>query len=336
MCLKNKIEVLKNESLKNFCTFKIGGNAKIIFITHSTRQLNKVCIVCKIHNIKFKIIGLGANLLFDDCGFNGAIIVNRSNKIRFEKNCVFADSGVNLSSLILSCCNKNLGGIENLIGIPSTIGGAVVNGLGAFGVEFSNFVGYVECLNEFGQKIRLKNADCKFGYRTSIFKEKSYILLRVKLKLNFLNSKTIKQNMLICLNKKSATQPLENYSAGSVFKRFSIAKENELKNCISCNENEQFNNREFINNNLIKNVKLNEMNEKINAKSEIIPAKIIDELGLKGLKVGGAMVSKKHSGFIINTGNATSKDVKSLIDLINKKVKSVYGFTFPLELEIVK
>ncbi len=328
--MNEKIEVLKKANLKNYCTFKIGGVAKIVFIVHSTQQLYKVCFMCEIHMLKYKVIGLGANLLFDDYGFNGVIIVNKSHKIRFYKNCVFVDSGVNLSNLILNCCNKGLGGIENLIGIPSTVGGAVVNGLGAFNVDFANFVEYVDCLTENGQQIRLKNSACRFGYRTSIFKQKNYILLRVKLKLNVSNFKTIKQNMLIAFQKKSATQPLENFSAGSVFKRFFIDTKNK-----------QFNSNSFIKNNITKNsICYNEnnitKNEKFFEANQIIPAKIIDKLGLKGLSVGGAMVSTKHAGFIINTGNATSKDVKTLIELINQKVQLVYGFTLPLEIEIVK
>ena len=130
--------------------------------------------------------------------------------------------------------------------------------------------------------------------------------------------------MLVCLQKKSATQPLENFSAGSVFKRFFVDEKNS-----------HINSKNFIDNNPTENEN-HEMKSNNNYEtSQIIPAKLIDELGLKGLFVGGAMVSKKHAGFIINTGNATSQDGKNLIELINEKVKSIYGFTLPLEIEIV-
>ena len=68
--LMNNLEVKLNESLKNYCTFKIGGNAKYLFIIYSNNELIKVCKLCKLHNIKYKIIGLGANLLFDDLLFS--------------------------------------------------------------------------------------------------------------------------------------------------------------------------------------------------------------------------------------------------------------------------
>lgn len=298
---KKEILVLKNVNLANFCTFKLGGKAKFVCLVFSCIQLNNVCLYCITHNLKFKVIGLGANLLFDDAGFNGVIIVNKTSKILFKNNCVFLDSGVVLASLIVECVKRGLAGIEKLAGIPSTIGGAVVNGLGAFGVEFCNFVEYVECLNlNTLKKIKLKNSACKFGYRTSIFKSGQFLILRVKLKLNFGNIETIKSNMLAAIKQKAATQPLNHPSAGSVFKRF-----------------------------YIENKKTNKF------KQEFIPAKIIDELGLKGLAVGGAMVSTKHAGFIVNTGAATSGNVLTLIEKINQKVQAAYGFTLPLEIEIV-
>ncbi len=369
--MKNgEIEVFKNVELKNFCTFKVGGKAKLLFIVHSTNALNNIYNYCKIHNMKFKIIGFGANLLFDDSGFDGAIIVNQASKILFKKNCVYADSGVAVSALISVCAARGLGGIEKLAGIPSTVGGAVVNGLGAFGVEFNNFVEYVVCLNEKGKIVKLKKSACGFGYRTSKFKQKNFVILRVKLKLNLDDEKFIKENMLSALKQKSATQPLNYPSAGSVFKRFFVNKienNNSYKlykidknnNCddykskknvkkeqinLSNNYNESYkdniicsidkNTQDFSNINKFSNK--SETNEKSLFNSEIVPAKIIDELGLKGLAVGGAMVSTKHAGFIVNTGNATSQDIKTLIDLINQKVQADYGFTLPLEIEIVE
>ena len=361
-----EIEIFKNVELKNFCTFKIGGKAKYIFIVHSINALSDVLSYCKTHNIKNKIIGFGANLLFDDNGFDGAIIVNKSNKILVRKNCVYADSGVAVSALISASTELGLAGLEKLVGIPSSAGGAVVNGLGAFGVEFNNFVEYVICLNENGKVVKLKNSACEFGYRTSKFRQKHFVILRVKLKLSFGSKKTIKANMLAAIKQKSATQPLNYPSAGSVFKRFFVEKkvENKIKNNNSYKdkidrqdnfyenkqdnlnyENKQENlNYQYNNSSKLykidKNSNCNDYKNKENEKSLlteqlIVPAKIIDELGLKGLSVGGAMVSTKHAGFIVNTGNATSKDVKRLIDIINQKVQAAYGFALPLEIEIV-
>ena len=284
-------EILRDVDLKDFCTFKIGGKAKFLCLVHSNTQLIDVCLYCQTHNIKYKIVGLGANLLFDDLGFNGMIIINKTHEILFENNSVLVDAGVNVTNLIMRCYLRSLCGFENLIGIPSTVGGAVVNSLGAFDTNFCDFVEYVDCYHkkDLTKKLRLSNAECKFDYRSSLFKNGEYIITKVKLKLSHDDKNLIKQRIDSAIEKKRSTQPLDMPSAGSVFKR-----------------------------------------------GNIIPAKAIDELGLKGKKIGGAEISTKHAGFIVNTNSATSKDVKDLISLIQKQVKDNYNEELEPEIEFVE
>ena len=284
-----EIEFLKDVSLKDFCTFHIGGRAKFLHVAHTTANLIEVCKYCKLHNIKYKVIGLGANILFNDNGFNGAIIVNKSNKITFKNNSVFAESGVNVTNLIMRCYLRSLCGFERLVGIPSTVGGAIFNNLGAFETSFGDFVEYVEVYDKTTNKIiTLSNKVCKFTYRNSIFKKENYIILKVKLNLQQDEQLAIKQRINLTLERKKSTQPLNYPSAGSIFKH-----------------------------------------------GNIIPAKTIDELGLKGTKIGDAEISTKHSGFIVNLGNATSKDVKQLITLIKEKVYTETGELLEPEIEFV-
>ena len=279
----------ENESLKNYCTFKIGGNANFLFIVHSKKELINVCKICKTHNIKYKVIGLGANLLFDDLGYKGAIIVNKTNDIEFKNSLVIADGGVNLTALIMQAYQRGLSGFESLAGIPSTLAGGIVNNVGAFGTEIADCVETVECYNENFKKITLTKSDCNFSYRNSIFKQKNLIITKAVLKLKQDEKSLIKKRINEAITKKSSTQPLNYPSAGSVFKR-----------------------------------------------CEIIPAKVIDELGLKGAKIGGAEISTKHAGFIVNNNSATSQDVKELINIIKEKVKSTHNIDLETEIEFVK
>lgn len=317
----DNFEFKKGVSLKDLCTFHIGGKAKFLFVVKDSTTLIKVCSYAKAHNIKYKIIGLGANLLFDDLGFNGLIVVNKTNKILFKQGSqrskqsashgitettslglclqeqtnksavVYVDSGINVTNLIMKCCMRSLCGFERLSGIPSTVGGAVVNSLGAFDTNFSDYVEYVECYHksDLTKKLRLSKDACKFGYRTSLFKSGDYIITKVKLKLSEDNQTLIQKRIKEAIEKKKTTQPLDQYSAGSVFKR-----------------------------------------------TNIIPAKLIDELGLKGTKIGGAEISTKHAGFIVNNANATSEDVKQLISLIQEKVKSATNEDLTPEIEFVE
>ena len=289
--LMDNFEFETNVDLKDFCTFKIGGKAKFLFVAKDPTSLINVCLFAKTHNIKYKIIGMGANLLFDDLGYNGLIIVNKTSEISFRKNSVYCSSGVNVTNLIMKCYLRSLCGFECLSGIPSTVGGAVVNSLGAFETNFCDFVEYVECYykKNLTKKLKLNRDECKFSYRSSLFKNGEYIITRVKLKLNYDDKTLIKQRIDNAIKKKTETQPLGVASAGSAFKR-----------------------------------------------SDIIPAKVIDELGLKGTKIGGAEISTKHAGFIVNNTNATSKNVKDLIKLIQENVKSATNEEIEPEIEFVE
>ena len=279
-----------NVSLKNYCTFNIGGNAKYLYVAHSTRQLINVCYFCERHNIKYKVIGCGANLLFSDEGFNGAIIVNKTQKVKLKKNLVACESGVNLTKLIYLLKDQNFGGFETLASIPATVGGAVVNSLSAFDVNLSDLVLSVECVhkNNIKKKIVLSHSECCFDYRNSIFKNGNYIITKVILKVEKRDKNLIENNINSAVNKKLNSQPIGELSAGSVFKRCSI-----------------------------------------------IPAKVIDELGLKGTCFGGAKISEKHAGFIVNNGNATCLDVLQLIDFIKQRVFETTGETIETEIEYV-
>lgn len=285
------ISVLKNEDLKKYCTFKIGGTAKYVFICQNeTDLLDAVFFAIKTKH-KFKVIGFGANLLFPDEFYEGIIIVNKSCEIEFKDSFVCAETGVSVTNLIKTCAEKNLGGIENLSGIPSTVGGAVVNNLGAFGCEISDAIDSVECydFNNLKHKIILKNSDCKFGYRDSIFKHKNLLVTKVVFNLKQENKTLIQQKIIEIIKQKTSSQPLNLPSAGSVFKR----------------------------------------------DGNVIPAKIIDELNLKGKQIGSAQVSTKHAGFIVNLGSATSYQVKKLIAEIQSEVEEKLNITLEPEIEFV-
>ncbi len=281
---------IKDANLKDYCTFKIGGQAKHLYITYTNTALLEVCNYCNVHNIKYKIIGDGSNLLFDDKGYNGAIIVNRTKKLRFVDNFVYADGGTNIGEIIQKSTQRNLSGFEYFAGIPSSVAGGIVNSLGAFDKQISDLVEYVICYkkNNLKKRIILKKVDCHFEYRNSLFKHEDYVITRVKFKLTRDDKTKIFERMKSCLNKKISTQPVDNHSAGSVFKR-----------------------------------------------STLIPAKIIDELGLKGKNIGDAQISVKHAGFIINNANARSKDVQQLIDYINDCVYRQFKQKFDLEIEYI-
>ena len=187
------VKFQKNVSLKNYTTFKIGGRAKYFFVAKIKEELIEAIKKAKEMKLPFFILGGGSNILVSDKGFNGLVI-------KF---------GQPLSSYVSK-------GLEWVDGIPGTVQGAVCGNAGAFGKSMKDVVEKVEVLDVKNLKTKkLKNKDCKFGYRDSIFKhKKNLIILSVKIKTKKSNLKKIKQY----LDYRKKTQPLNLPSAGSVFK----------------------------------------------------------------------------------------------------------------------
>lgn len=304
----------KDARLKKFNTLRLNPKADELYILYMPESLYSVCKSCNTQNIKFKVIGLGANLVFPDSGFKGAIIVNRSDNLTFDMDNVIAESGVKLSNLIQKCYLRSLGGFERLIGIPATVGGAITNNVGAFDTSFADHIEWVKgfLANDPDTTFKFTNKECKFKYRDSIFKSGRYVITHAKINLKSLCPDVIKKNMIEAINKKKSTQPLDLPSAGSVFKRVYLKNDEAEKLSTQKNQND------------------------VNVIAKIIyPAKLIDELGLKGLTVGGAQVSTKHAGFIVNIGDATAKDIETLTKIIKEKVYYEKGIKLEEEIEFV-
>lgn len=143
LCEKEKILFLKNESLKNYTTFKIGGNCKILISVDSEKSISQIISFCNKKNIKYAIIGNGSNILVSDLGYDGVIMYvgkHFSKAYILEDNVIECQSGITLSKLCSFALENNLSGLEFAWGIPGTAGGAVYMNAGAYGGEMSDVV----------------------------------------------------------------------------------------------------------------------------------------------------------------------------------------------------
>lgn len=216
--------VKKNVSLKNFTTFKIGGKAKYFFTAKTKEDLIKAVVAAKKFKLPFFILGGGSNLLVSDEGYNGLVIKIQNAKVKMQKQnskCkINVEVGCSLTKLVSDSFEKNLTGLEWLAGIPGTIGGAIYGNAGAFEKSMGDIVKKVEVLDCRDLKIKkIKNKDCQFSYRNSIFKKnKNLIILFAQLCLKKGKKKEIGERMKKYLQYKKETQPLNYPSAGSVFK----------------------------------------------------------------------------------------------------------------------
>lgn len=280
--------VLRDEPMSAHTTFRIGGPADYFVTPGTPEEIAAVTKLCQSGGIPYYIIGNGSNLLVGDKGFRGVIIqvYKNRNAIRVEGNEVHAQAGALLSKVAAAACQAGLAGLEFASGIPGTVGGAVRMNAGAYGGEMKDILESVTVLDDSGQVRTLDKSRLRMGYRTSVVKEKGYVVLGARLRLTRGDKEQIAARMEELKKKRVEKQPLEYPSAGSTFKR----------------------------------------------PEGYFAGKLIMDCGLRGYRVGGAQVSTKHCGFVINAQDATAADVLALIRDIQDKVYE--KFQVKLETEI--
>ena len=290
------VNVRENEPLSRYSSFKIGGCAKYVILPQSIKEFLNVIDILKNNKIKHIVVGNGSNLLFDDEGYDGAVIVTKymnSTEYIHKNKCTYikCECGKSLTELSSEVGKKHsLSGLEFAYGIPGTVGGAVFMNAGAYGGQMSDIIEETEFFDlSDGEIKKLSNEGQKFDYRHSIFAEHpEYIILSTTLKLHDGDPEEIFAHMTKNMSARKEKQPLEYPNAGSTFKR---------------------------------------------PGNGLFAGKLIEDSNLKGYTVGGAQISQKHAGFTINTGNATCADVLAVIKHTKETVFEKFGVM--LECEII-
>ena len=283
--------VYRNEPMKKHTTFRIGGPADYYLCPHSAKEIQKVVEICREEKIPYFILGNGSNLLVSDKGYRGAVIQLWKNvsDIRVDGCLIEAKAGASLAKIAAQALEEGLTGMEFAAGIPGTLGGAVVMNAGAYGGEMKDILKEALVMDEEGKIFTLEKENLKLGYRTSIVKEKGYIVLAATLELKPGNREEIRKLMEDLKQRRAEKQPLDMPSAGSTFKR----------------------------------------------PEGYFAGKLIMDAGLRGFSVGGAQISEKHCGFVVNTGEASASDVLNLIREVQKRVRENSGVGLETEVKFL-
>lgn len=284
-----QVEWKTNELMSRHTTFRIGGSAALYAKCKTVDALTMLTNACRDENIPTIPLGNGSNVLFADEGFSGVVLsMSALDTITVSENTIEAGAGASLSAVAKAARDAALTGMEFAYGIPGSCGGAVFMNAGAYDGEMKNIVlesTYLDTTD--GTLHTLRGDEHAFGYRDSIYRHHpAWILVLVKLSLAPGDKAAIGAKMEDFMARRTAKQPLEYPSAGSVFKRYPGRYTGQM----------------------------------------------IEEAGLKGTMVGGAQVSEKHAGFIINKGGATSADVLALIEKIRQTLHDKYGIWIECEL----
>ncbi len=302
LAVKFQGHVLYNEPMARHTYIKIGGPAQVFL---QPQDLNNAILAVKIaqkHNLPYLFHGAGANTLVTDKGISGFVIslYNTVNGIRVLQEHadsfeIEAEAGLAFSQFMKFAKNLPATGFEELAGIPGTVGGYVKMNAGTPLKETKDILQSVTLLTKDGEIVELPKSKLAFSYRHSGI-PKTQLILKAVFRLPKAESAAAVENKIREFqDKRAARQPLDYPSLGSTFK-----------------------------------------NPEAQKGLPALPAgQLIEEAGLKGVRVGGARISDKHANFIINEGSATAKDVLALMDLMKTKVKTICGYDLEAEIKIV-
>ena len=208
-----------NEIMQKHTTYGIGGPAELFVLPSNKQDLIDIVRLSKEHKQTVTIIGSGSNLLISDHGIKGVVISIKHclRTINIDVDKIYVECGIMLGKMVKESMKHDLKGLENLIGVPGTLGGALMMNAGAWGGEISENLETVELLNERNEIQVLSKADIDFSYRSSSF-SKDIILLSATFKLKKSPKEIIQDNFDLAKLGRKNTQPLNYRSAGSVFK----------------------------------------------------------------------------------------------------------------------
>jgi UDP-N-acetylmuramate dehydrogenase len=310
MSIEEKIQ--QSISLAPLTTFKIGGLAEFFVEVKTKKDLVEAMAWAKEDKKLFVILAGGSNVLINDQGVKGLVIKMRNDNLTIKGERLDCGSGAELSSAVRVAAAEDLASLEWAIGIPGTIGGAVRGNAGAYGHSVSELVETVEIYNIKKKRFELlSNQDCRFLYKSSIFKENDNLIIwQIILKLRKGGKKEIKELLDKYLKRREQRQP-KLPSAGCIFKNITISQIRE--------NNHDLADRAY--------------NEKVVKGGNVSAGWLVDLLGLKGKTMGGAKISLEHANFIVNTGKATAEEVIMMISFIKQQVRDKFGLQLHEEIQ---
>ncbi len=215
----NSSSIKENISLAEYTTFGVGGSADYFCVVDERKDLISLFKWCRDIKIPFLIIGNGSNLLISDKGFRGLVIKLGIDfqKINHVNNIVTADAGVSLPFLLKKTKTYSLAGIEPLVGIPGTVGGAVITNAGTRYGKIGDVISKLVVMDLKGERIILKK-DLKFFYRGSNIDSQKEIIVEVEFSLSEKDEELIDKDMKNYMEERKNRQPWNLKSAGCVFK----------------------------------------------------------------------------------------------------------------------
>jgi len=306
----------RNVTLARFTSWRIGGPADLFFDAQTKEELVSSIVEAKKRGIPVYILGGGTNVLISDSGVQGLVVKNHTSVITIrgmkgsvekgkEKSVVFVecDSGVPTNQLVRYTLDEGLRGLEMHLGLPGTVGGAVV--MNAKWMNPPHFIGdvvyQVEILNSKCERMTLAHDECRFSYGESRMQKTGECVISVVFAFERTDTAKLWDVAERNIEYRKETQPQGVQTAGCVFKNISASE------ALSAGTPQHTTSAGYL----------------------------LDKAGLKGRRVGGAEFSAVHANFIITTPGARASDVLQLISEAKERVKTVFGVRLREEIHII-
>jgi UDP-N-acetylmuramate dehydrogenase len=290
--------VRENQSLAGYTVLRIGGPADQLVVAESMDALRQAVTLAWDRDIPCLVLGSGSNVLVSDAGVRGLVVISRATAVTLFEDRVRAESGASFSAVGRQCVAQGLAGLEWAIGIPGTVGGALVGNAGAWGGDVATTLIRATVLQPDGTVVEWPVERFEYSYRSSVLKQKAGeieaqarqrgVVLEAEFALRTSQTPVLEARVAEITMRRKTGQPT-GATCGSVFK---------------------------------------------NPPGDYA-GRLIEAAGLKGQRHGGAEISPLHANFIVNNGGAQAADVKALIDLARQTVQAQFGVTLELEIELI-
>ncbi len=284
--------------MSRYTTLRVGGPADYLYKAVDREELAELVTFAQLRNLPYLLIGEGSNICVSDLGIRGLTIVNRSSQAKICTN-TEVDAGFNFMRLSVQTMQMGLMGLEWAVGIPGTIGGALVSNAGAYGGNIADIVENIEIV-ESGIRKTVEPAWMEFSYRDSRLRRdqtRPAVLLGATLRMDQSGKPLVRLKARDIQRQRIMKQPWEP-SAGSFFKNI---HNKELAQSIP------------------------DLPDLMKERGVVTSAFLIDKCGCKGLRIGDAAISVRHANFVLNHANARAADIRMLVNTVRQRVMAEFG-----------
>jgi UDP-N-acetylmuramate dehydrogenase len=281
--------------LSGYTSLRVGGPAAHLFEARSEEEVIGAIAAANEGGLDWRVIGFGTNILASDRGTKKAIIVFRDGKVHpkvVDRTYIEVNASFPLSSLVEFACASGLGCIEDLAGIPGSVGGAVAGNAGAYGKTIGDSVASVRVCGRDGRLRDLSHDEMNFSYRSSRIKSSGEAILGVRLKARPCDPSSLKGIALKRLADRKEKHPDYHVipTAGSFFKN------------PGCPDG-----------------------------TRVAAGRLLEDAGCKGLRVGNATTWHRHANIIITDGPSSSAEISELASEMKKRVGQKFSIALEPE-----